>query len=1316
MVRTAVCLFVWGTLGAAASHDGAKVEAVFGNLPLSFEANQGQAGPETRFLVRGAGCSLRMERTGAVLQLDQAGLRMSLKGANPASRAVGLEELPGKVNYFLGNDPRRWRTGIPTYARVRYEAVYPGVDLVFYGKGQQVEFDFVVAPGADPGVIGLAIDGADGVELSPAGDVQLKMDNRRFWLRKPLVYQRTGGGRRGIPAGYVLAGKNEVSLRVGQYDAAQPLVIDPVLDYSTYLGGRNGDSASAIAVDAAGNAYIAGSTRTDSLAFPLVDPLQADPKGWVAAFVAKLNPSGSGLIYATYLGGRNGSNYPAQSATYGTALAVDAAGNVYVAGNTSDSDFPTRNPIQKSLSGPADAFVAKLNAAGSALVYSTYLGGPSWDNAAAIAVDGAGRAYVTGTTAGGFPTANAFQPKFGGEQDAFAVRLNPSGTALDYATYLGGSDYDVANAIAVDSLGNAYVAGNTRSPDFPVRNALRPVLNGGPVRTSDGGATWRPVKVTTAVSLWAIDPRTPSTIYAAGWLGISRSTDAGETWAPANAGLPNLRIAALAIDPREPSTLYASSYAGGLYDPPSGMYKSTDGGGSWREIVLPEGYSSNYLGGSVLAIAIDPGNSAIVYAGHSTKGVIKSIDGGATWGTTGLTAGAARLLIDPASPATLYAVLSDGTGRVAKTTDGGDDWITLDRAPGSVQLLALDPRHPRTLYAWAAIPGATPAGSIAKSTDGGLNWTGAGAWTNGWIAAMAIDGDTLYAGGSNGLFQSRDGGATWQAAGVTAFVSAVAIDPNDPGTVYAATSYSMDAFLTKLDAAGRSLVFSTYLGGGDSDDARSVAVDAEGRAAVTGLTWSRDFPLSHAFQTSLGDSRPAASGPPGDVFVMKLSASGSELVYSTYLGGSGQDSGLAIAVDGLGNAYVAGTTASPDFPARNAVQPARGGHSFVKSTNHALNWSGSAGAPATPIQVVYVQSGSPPVLFGGGDDGVLKSADGGANWTNTSLRHTPIRVLAADPATATTIYAAGDAGVFRSTDGGGNWQPINNGITGARIRALVIDSSNPSILYAGGDDGIFKTADGGQNWVSVNRGLLPTRALAIAQGVRSTLLAVGGPPYEGRLVASSDQGAGWVTVSDEVAYYSETDYDPDLILLVDPANSDTIYLNLGDRIAKTTDGGRTFHFQDVPWGICQIRSLAIDPYTPSWVYGGGTINGSSCIAISQDGGSSWISSSEGLGGVGVQALAIDPASPGTLYASVDLGTDAWAAKLNADGSLVYSTYLGGDRGETGAAIAVDAAGNAYVAGNTTSADFPTARPLQGVFEGDTSPYLGGDAFVVKLKE
>ncbi|MEO7724428.1 MAG: SBBP repeat-containing protein, partial [Chthoniobacterales bacterium] len=450
---------------------------------MSFEPKKDQTASSAEFLARGPGYLLSLAPTKAVFALvDHATvqspgakhpstksapitLAINLLGSNPGAMGSGAGELKGKAHYFKGNNPALWRTNVPTFGQVRYEGVYPGIDLVYYGNQKRLEYDFVVAPGSDPGTIALAISGAERVEVEPAtGDLLLRAGTHTMRQHKPIAYQNTSNGRREIESRYLLGEDGRVGFAIGEYDTTAALVIDPVLAYSTYLGGQSIDRPYGIAVDANGSAYVAG--YTSSTDFPLADPLQGAAGGGLDALVTKFSVNGMSLVYSTYLGG-NGSDL-------GFAIAVDADGNAYVTGQTDSIDFPIANPYQGLGGGMFDGFIAKLSADGSALVYSTYLGGADQDQASAIAVNSAGNAFVTGgTSSTDFPTVTPLQNTLNGDGDAFVTKLSADGTALTYSTFLGGSDSEGAIAIAIDSAGNAYITGNTASLDFPTVHAFQ---------------------------------------------------------------------------------------------------------------------------------------------------------------------------------------------------------------------------------------------------------------------------------------------------------------------------------------------------------------------------------------------------------------------------------------------------------------------------------------------------------------------------------------------------------------------------------------------------------------------------------------------------------------------------------------------------------------------------------------------------------------------------------------------------------------------------------------------------------------------------
>ncbi len=482
---------------------------------MSFEPNLGQSDERVKFLSRGNGYALFLTPAEAVLAMrtspliplpigrgakgelassraPDAVVRIALKGAALSPRIEGVDRMVGESNYFIGSDPRKWHTNIPNYARVELKNVYPGIDLIYHGSSQgQLEYDFRLAPSTDPNAIRLSFKGEKKLTLSARGDLIVKVGKTELVEHAPVIYQETGAKRQTVAGGWKLRGAHVASFRLANYDRSRPIVIDPVLVYSTYLGGSGGDSGNGIAVDSAGFAYITG--QASSTDFPTKNAYQSTcpsaAGGCVAAFVTKLNPAASGpasLIDSTYLGG--------SGADFGDGIAVDRSGNAYVTGTTFSTDFPIKNAFQSKCPsarggfGCGAAFVAKLNPAASgaaSLLYSTYLGGSdSNDFGNGITVDSSGNAYVTGQAfSTDFPTLNGFQstcPSAAGGLGcgaAFVTKLNPtaSGAAsLIYSTYLGGSDSnDFGNGIAVDSSGNAYVTGQASSTDFPTLNAYQ---------------------------------------------------------------------------------------------------------------------------------------------------------------------------------------------------------------------------------------------------------------------------------------------------------------------------------------------------------------------------------------------------------------------------------------------------------------------------------------------------------------------------------------------------------------------------------------------------------------------------------------------------------------------------------------------------------------------------------------------------------------------------------------------------------------------------------------------------------------------------
>jgi hypothetical protein len=1307
------------------------VAEAYGKLPLSFEANVGQTDGHVRFIAHGVGYHLFLTTTEAVLALREtvaegqdakvtrpaAGgptpgayrvLRMKLAGSNAGADAAGLDVLQGKYNYFIGDDPARWRTDVPVYAKAEFRGIYEGVDLVYYGNQSQLEYDFQVAPGADPRAIKLLFEGADAVEVTGEGDLVLKVKGGAVCMRRPVIYQSAeDGARQQIEGRYVVRGKNTAAFEVGAYDAQRPLVIDPVLSYSSYLGAAGQEIGYGIAAGADGSAYVTG--ETSSFTFP----------------------------------------------------------------TTGQNFIPFDN-------GTGHAFVTRLNPAGTALVYSTLIGGSAGDTGYGIAVDNSGSAYITGrTTSANFPTVNSLR----------------GGTNLIKSTDAGGS-WAASNA----GLGNLTVSALAVVPSNPSTVYAATSGGNGIYKSADGGATWNPLSTGfSSASALVIDPQNSSTIYAAvnqTFFGVIKSTDGGASWTQVKNGLSGGGINALAIDPSTPATVYAGTFGG--------VFKTTNGGTSWAQA----NNGLNFFG--VFSIVVDPSNPSTVYASAGGGGVFKTTNGGTSWVQmkTGLTNTTVRSIsIDPTNPSVLHAATFGGG--VFKTTDGAASWSPSNTGltNPNVNILTRDPNAPLTLYAGTSKTG------IFKTTDGGANWlaiysgltgpsvnalatgpsatvyagldlraSGSNPDSEAFVAKLTPAGNALvystYLGGSG----NDDGsGIAVNSAGQAHVVGTTASNDFPLANPRQATlGGGNDAFITKLDAAGNALVYSTYLGGSSQDTGRGVAVDPGGNAYVAGDTASANFTTTPgAFQTTL--SNPASGFGEGDAFVTKLDPTGSSFIYSTYLGGSGgSEFGFAVAADSDGNAYVAGTTSSSSFPLHNPAQATfgGGGSSFGDAFATKLNPTGSAlvystylgGTNSDYARGIAVAADGTAIIAGSTESpdfpvtadslasksGLFRSLDGGATWDNRNngLSGQIVHVVG-DPQTPSTLYAATSEAVFKSTNEGRTWARTGTGLP-CCLERLAIDPKNPSVLYVTSFSGagIYKSTDGGASWApsNNNQNFFQTKALAV-DPVSTNNVYVG----TFGVFKSTNGGASWGAASAGIPQGTQIN-----TLTIDPSNPTTLYATGGSfaRLYKSTNGGGSWSLADTGLpGNAQTLRVAIVPSNPSTIFAATTVG----LFKSTDGGTSWVMSFDSPF---LSDIVLDPqnatpyislevakdGSPAFVYKSLDGGAtwqptggpsfhihglaintastifgftdssggiDAFITKLNAAGSgLVYSTYLGGQQVLTSNeamdiafGVAADPAGNAYVTGLTRSLDFPTTPDaFQTINRGFD------EAFVVKLEE
>jgi hypothetical protein len=782
----------------------------YGKLPLSFEPNQGQTGDDVKFLARGNGYTVFLTPAEAVFALRKgakhAAVRMNLDGANAHAQFSAMDEFPGKTNYLIGNQPSQWRTNIPNYGKVRESGIYPGIDLVYYGNQRELEYDFIVAPGADTRSIALAFSGVDKIATESNGDLGLVGASGEMRLRKPFAYQEDGGAKQVVTANYVVSGKNRVKVRVGKYDPLRPLVIDPIiLTYSTYLGGSGIDGANSIQIAPDGTAFVAGGTSSTN--FPTAHPLQPNDGGSndfpQDAFVTKLSADGSQLLYSTYLGGTGND--------VANGIAVDAAGAAYVTGNTESPNFPVTPGSFNTLCGGdgecgaslnsnslivQNGFVAKLNAAGSTIIYAGFLGNYENVSAQAIAVDQNEIAYVTGKTGpNGVPSVTSGTPTL------IPIQPSPAGAVESGTGTTATITTTSPNGLQINQLVTiAGVGGTLADPDPP--------------SPFDG----------TFVVITVLSPTS---------FTIGATTAAGTT---SGAGTVTPGVAPFPIT----ETAFQLHYSGGPTDAFVSVVSATGSGFLY----------SSYAGGSNedtgYGIAADSSGNAYV------TGLSYSTD----------------------FPVTASALQSVNEGQ-------GD------------------------AFALQVNTNASGAASLVYSTLFGGSGLDQG-------NAIAIDST----------------GAMYITGGTSSMVSSLGFAL--PGTPFQSNCFLDDSFTCEGDAfvakfnpaasGAASLVYFTYIGGSLADSGAGIAVDASGDAYITGSTVSQNFP------TTLAIFQPVYGGGNDDAFVTEFDPTGSTVIYSTYLGGSNTDNGYGIAVDTAGSAYVAGQTCSTDFPIANPAQGSAGGN------------------------------------------------------------------------------------------------------------------------------------------------------------------------------------------------------------------------------------------------------------------------------------------------------------------------------------------------------------------------------------------------------
>ncbi len=757
---------------------------------------------------------------------------MWLVGANPRAEIAGQESLPTKVNYYRGGDPDRWQTSIPTFAKVLYGEVYPGVDLMFYGNQGRLEYDYVVAPGADPGRIGLRFEGADSVQVNAGGELAIGLGGREVSFHRPLIYQEFAGVRREIAGRFVLRSAESgqeaapmIGFEIGAYDATQPLVIDPVLAYASYLGGSQGESGG-IAFDSAGSMYASGETASAN--FPQAAPALA---GGDDVFVCKFNAAGNALLWCTFLGGSGNE--------LGGIISIDGSGNVYVGGETSSTDFPTRNAAQPAFGGvgtnpfggPArDGFLAKLNSSGQ-VQFATYLGG-SGDETAFFERDSSGNIYAFGyTSSQNFPTLQPLQAAFGGGQfDKFIVKYNASGTRL-YATYLGGSGEEWGlTQLLFDASANPILSGTTSSPNFPTTaGAFQRVYGGGGTDLNDGDMFVTKLNAAGSAMIFST------------YLGGS-GDDGGNIQILDASG--NMILAGGTTSPNFPTRNPVQAALRGSTDmfvtklnaAGSALVFSTYLGGSGGESLCP-------------TVQADASGNLYVCGGtgsadYPTKNAAQASFGGGVGGDTCVTK------LNPAGDTMLFSTYVGGSGR-----DGGS--LHLDGNGNFYVIGQTTSSDLRTLNAFQPSYG-----------GGGSTYGMPGMFGDVFVAKFnASSGALIWC----SYFGGRDEDAAWgirldgsgnvYLGGNTASTNLPTANPIQAGYGGGAR----DAFAAKITAAG-ALEFSTYYGG-NGDEQPLFSRNAAGDLYLVGTTTSSNLRTVGALQSTYG-------GGESDLFIAKITPGG----------------------------------------------------------------------------------------------------------------------------------------------------------------------------------------------------------------------------------------------------------------------------------------------------------------------------------------------------------------------------------------------------------------------------------------------------------
>ncbi len=1134
---------------AAGATDRNTAEKILNGMPLSFERNAGQvAGESAKWVGRANGYRVALDATGATILPAAAErsdvVRMEFVNASPQASGKPLEPLPGKANYLIGRDPKRWIQNLETYGRVEYDGVYEGVDVAWYGSQGQLEYDFLVRPGADPNRIRVRFEGTRKLALEATGDLRIETAAGAMKLRLPQVYQETSGVRKRVAGRYLLRAANEIGFELAGYDKARPLVIDPTLVYGTYFGASFYSPTLLIATDPQGNVYLAGSVdQTGSL--PIVNATQTGNVGSRNAFVVKFDPTGTTVLYSTYVGGSNNDTL--------IGLAVDASGEAIAVGDGLSTDFPLVNPIQSQGDKSGLVFAFKLNAAGGTFVYSTYLGSAG-SYAGAVAADGAGNAYLTGAAVTTFPTTpGVYQSAYGGgAADAFVAKLSAGGQ-LVYATLLGGSGPDYGGAITVDSQGNAYIAGSTRSASFPNSPAGARAGSGGSddtfvtKLTPDASAVaWLAVLGGSGndIPVSLVRDSASGNLYVAGTTTSSDlPTTTGVIQAASNG--PEQGFVA-SVAPDGASFGFVTYLGGGKEDTIAGMalaangqllltgqttssnfptanaiqtafggsnvslYKSADSGATWTA-------SDTGAPASIWGLSQDPANPGTILAASGSQfAVFRSTNSGASWTAVsplttpvwGINFRATTFLRTPANPSAVYLYYpydwpegADGRGALffaLGSSDGGATW----------RVLAPPPSPPSNFTFLAGMAVSTTdantlveidsSGNVYRSTDGGASFIQVpGAYEQmPWGTSTLFSGPngTLYVYTYGGLYKSTDFGTTWSWVfpNLNGIPSVFASSPSDPSVIYALMggqiARSTDGGATWRTFNGPPGLFTTDLEVSASNsqvlcasDSSRVSVSTDGAA-----TWST--PSRPPFASSVtamavdGSGTLYAAGVNfSDAFAAKLSADGKTLAWSTFYSGSSGSSPGGVAAAPSGDAWIAGTTLSSDLP----VTPNAYSTNAYQVVGGGFYSSGFLAriADATPA-CSYGVAPSSVVAYSGQTVSFAVTAPSGCAWTATPSDSSWITVKSGASGTSagavTLTLGDNSTGSTRTGTVDINGQPFT--ITEADSSCTYEVTGNMNVPSSGGTVQLSVTAPAGCPW-SVTP---PTPYVSVVSGQSGT--------------------------------------------------------------------------------------------------------------------------------------------------------------------------------------------------------------------------------------